>query len=142
VCFTFAQGGKNKPGTALLPLRAVEAVAEDKKIESILTMSHLESSKALYKAKKAPLFQKADMVSLSAKDQKLMKAVRSSPSSPMIQTVLHRRHISSIHYCPLILAGNGCRRKATRKEVPRTGADQANSRNRAGLKNYQNEEFP
>jgi len=77
-----AEGGKNKPGTALLPLRAVEAVAEDKKIESILTMSHLESSKALYKAKKAPLFQKADMVSLSAKDQKLMKAEMAAEEKP------------------------------------------------------------
>lgn len=43
---------------ALAPLRTVGSLAEDKKIKSILSMSHLDSSRIIHKSKKAPLFQK------------------------------------------------------------------------------------
>jgi hypothetical protein len=47
-----------KKDLALAPLREIESAAEDKRIESILTTSHLDSSTTLYKAKKAPVFKR------------------------------------------------------------------------------------
>ena len=53
----------------------MQSLAEDKKIDSILSVCQLHSSKALYKTKKAPLFKRGFKQTMSAKDEKLMKAV-------------------------------------------------------------------